>query len=413
MAVCSRRDAEALDRDDPLAPFRGELHLPEGVVYLDGNSLGPLPRATPPRLDALVHRQWGEDLIRSWNLHRWIDLPVEVGETIAPLLGAGPGQVIAADSTSVNLFKLLAAALRMRPGRPVILSDRGNFPTDQYMAQGLVDLLGERAELRLLPADEVADAVDERVAVVMLTQVDFRTGRLLDIRRVTEAAHRHGALALWDLAHSAGAVPLELDRWVVDLAVGCGYKYLNGGPGAPAFLYVARTHQREARSPLWGWMGHDAPFAFDPAYRPAPGVEQMLCGTPQVMGLVALQTGAELVARAGVGSLRAKSVALSELFIELVDRECAGTGLELASPRDPSLRGSQVSLRHPEGFAVVQALVERGVIGDFRDPDTLRFGLAPLFLRFVDVWDAVASLRRVMVERAWDRPGLRLRPAVT
>jgi len=413
MAVRSRRDAEALDRDDPLAPFRGEVHLPEGVVYLDGNSLGPLPRATPPRLDALVHRQWGEDLIRSWNLHRWIDLPVEVGETIAPLLGAGPGQVVAADSTSVNLFKLLAAALRMRPGRPVILSDRGNFPTDLYIAQGLVDLVGERAELRLLPADEIADAVDERVAAIMLTQVDFRTGRLLDIRRITEAAHRQGALALWDLAHSAGAVPLELDRWVVDLAVGCGYKYLNGGPGAPAFLYVARTHQSEARSPLWGWMGHAAPFAFDPAYRPAPGVGQMLCGTPQVMGLVALQTGADLVARAGVGRLRAKSVALSELFVELVDRECAGTGLELASPRDPSLRGSQVSLRHPEGFAVVQALVERGIIGDFREPDILRFGLAPLFLRFVDVWDAVASLRRVMVERAWDRPGLRFRPAVT
>ena len=408
----ARVDAEALDAGDELASLREEFALPQGVVYLDGNSLGALPRATGARLREVVEREWGEGLIRSWNQHGWIELPARVAALLAPLVGAAADEVAVADSTSVNLFKLLAGGLRLRPGRAVILSEEENFPTDLYVAQGLSALL-QGVTLRLVPRANLAAALDESVAVLMLTHVDFRTGALHDMPQWTRAAHEVGALALWDLAHSAGAVPVDLAGSEADLAVGCGYKYLNGGPGAPAFAFVARCHHGGFETPLQGWMGHAEPFAFDPRYRPAPGIARLLCGTPPILSLAALECGVEAISRAGVARLRRKSMALTDLFVRLVERECEGFGLALASPQEATARGSQVSLRHRDGYAIVQALIARGVIGDFRAPDILRFGFAPGYLRFTDVWDAVAALRAVMEQREWERPEHRARVRVT
>lgn len=409
----SRADAVALDRADELAGFRGRFALPEGVIYLDGNSLGPLPRATAPRLARLVEAEWGGDLIRSWTKHGWIDLPLRLGEKIGRLIGARPGEVVVADSTSINLFKLLAAALRLRPDRRVILSEPANFPTDLYVAQGLIELLGGRHELRLADPGDLAAAIDEDVAVVSLTQVNYRTGRLHDMGALTRRAHGAGAVILWDLAHSAGALPVALAGCDADLAVGCGYKYLNGGPGAPAFLYVAQRLHGEIRLPLTGWLGHAAPFAFETSYRPAPGIARALVGTPPILSLAALEVGVDIALEADMGAVRRKSLALSGLFMDVVAQECDGSGLILASPLLEAERGSHVSYAHPEGYAIMQALIARGVIGDFRDPDILRFGLTPLYLRFVDVWDAVQALREVLETGAWDRPEFKTRAAVT
>ncbi len=409
----TRAEAERLDAADPLAGARELFLLPEGVVYLDGNSLGALPRAAVARVERVVREEWGRDLIASWNRHGWIDLAARVGDAIAPLVGAEAGEVMVADSTSVNLFKLLAAGLALRPGRTVILSERENFPTDLYVAQGLGDLLGGRAELRLVAREELAAALDDTVAVLLLTHVDFRSGAMHDMAAWTARAHEAGALALWDLAHSAGAVPVDLNGCGADLAVGCGYKYLNGGPGAPAFAFAARRLHEALRSPLWGWLGHAEPFRFELAYRPAPGVGQLACGTPPVVSLAALEEGVRTIAACGMPALRAKSIALTELFRGLVERDCAGHGLALVSPREPERRGSQLSLAHPEGYAIVQALIAEGVIGDFREPDVLRFGFAPAYLRYVDVWNAAAALARVLAERRWDRPEHRRRAKVT
>ena len=411
-ATLTREGAAALDAHDELLAFlRDAFSLPEGVVYLDGNSLGALPRATAARVRDVVEREWGESLIRSWNAHDWIELPSRVATLLAPLVGAAADEVAVADSTSVNLFKLLAGGLRLRPGPP---RDpvRGRLPTDLYVAQGLASLL-EGVTLRLVPRADLAQALDESVAVLMLTHVDFRTGALHDMAEWTRAAHRSGALALWDLAHSAGALPVDLAGCEADLAVGCGYKYLNGGPGAPAFAFVAQCHHSGFETPLTGWMGHAEPFAFDPRYRPAAGIARLLCGTPPVLSLAALECGVETIARAGVARLRRKSMALTDLFVRLVEQEVPGSGLVLASPRQAERRGSPVSLRHPEGYAIVQALIARGVIADFRAPDVLRFGLAPAYLRFTDVWDTVAALRAVMSEREWQRPEHRARAKVT
>ncbi|HET6521106.1 MAG TPA: kynureninase [Geminicoccaceae bacterium] len=413
MSGLTRDEVAARDADDPLAPFRDRFLLPDGLIYLDGNSLGPVPKATVAAVARTVEVEWGRDLIAAWNKHGWIDLQLRVGEAIGRLIGAQPGEVVVADSTSVNLFKLLAAALRLRPGRRAVVSERGNFPTDLYIVQGLGGLLGGRLELRLVEADGIEAALDGGVAALMLTHVDYRTGRVHDMARLTEAAHAAGALALWDLAHSAGALPLDLAGCGADLAVGCGYKYLNGGPGAPAFLYVAERLQGEARQPLAGWFGHARPFAFDPEYRPAAGITRFQCGTPPVLSLRALEAGVGLAAEADLRLVRAKSVALTDLFIRLVERECGGHGFALASPREGAVRGSQVSLRHPEGYPIVQALIRRGVVGDFRSPDILRFGFAPLYVRYGDVWDAVATLREVMETRAWDRPEFKVWAAVT
>jgi kynureninase len=413
MSFLSRAECEALDAADPLAAWRERFALPDGVIYLDGNSLGPLPRATEAIVRDVVRRQWGEDLITSWNKHGWVDLPQRLGAKIARLLGARPHEVIVADSVSVNLFKLIAAALGLRPGRPVVVSERGNFPTDLYVAEGLRDLLGGRLELRLVATEELEAALDRDTAVLMLTHVDYRTGRLHDMARLTARAHAAGAITLWDLAHSAGAVPVDLGAAGVDLAVGCGYKYLNGGPGAPAFLFVAERWQERIRQPVTGWFGHVRPFAFEGAYRPASGITRFLAGTPPILSMTALEAGVELLLEIDQQALRTKSMALTDAFIALVERRGAEWGFAVASPRDARARGAQVALRHAEAYPIVQALIARGVIGDFRAPDLLRFGLAPLYVRFVDVWDAVEALCAVMAERLWDQPAFKERAAVT
>jgi kynureninase len=405
----ARADIEALDRADPLAPLRDRFALPQELIYLDGNSLGALPKATPSRMREVVERHWGQDLITSWNRHGWVDLPLRVGAGIAPLIGAHPDEVVVADSISVNLFKLAAAALRLRPERPVVVAERGSFPTDLYMLQGLASLLGRRIELRLVEAPEIEAACDRDVALLLHNHVDYRSGRLHDMRHLTAAAHAAGALALFDLAHSAGTMAVDLEGAGVDLAVGCGYKYLNGGPGAPAFVYVARRWQYEMRQPLTGWFGHRRPFAFAPDYEPAPGVRRFLAGTPPILSLAALEVGVEGFAGVDLAAVRAKAMALGDLFIELVESGCPGFGLELASPRAAAERGAQVAFLHPRGYAIVRALIARGVVADFRAPDLLRFGFAPLYVRFVDVFDAVAALAEVLSTGAFERPEFRQR----
>ncbi|HEX3666618.1 MAG TPA: kynureninase [Rhizomicrobium sp.] len=408
-----RADCERMDAEDPLAHARARFRIPESVIYLDGNSLGALPRATPARLAELMEQQWGRDLIRSWNAHDWINLPARVGARIAPLIGAESDEVIAADSTSVNLFKLAAAALSAKAPRRVILSERGNFPTDLYVLQGLKALLGDAVELRLVAREEIGAALDETVALLVLTHIHYKTGAPHDMRAVTEAAHRAGALTLWDLSHSAGAVELFLDGDAADFAIGCGYKYLNGGPGAPAFLYVARRHQRNLRQPLSGWMGHEAPFELSDEYRPAQGMLRTLCGTPSVLAMTALAEGVATFDGIAMRDVHAKSKALGNLFLALVDSRCAETGFEIACPRDPAQRGSQVSLRHPQGYAIMQALIAQGVIGDFRAPDILRFGFAPLYTRYADIWTAVDLLSAIMRDESWREPRFQIRAAVT
>ncbi|HRP73940.1 MAG TPA: kynureninase [Rhodocyclaceae bacterium] len=404
-----------LDGRDPLAAFRSRFELPPGVVYLDGNSLGALPIATAGRLQRAVSEEWGRDLIRSWNSADWIGLPSRVGDKIGRLIGAAPGETVVADSTSVNLFKVLAAAIGLKPGRHRIVSQRDNFPTDLYMAQGLAAFLGQGHELVLLPDDPDAATVEAALAadtaVLMLTHVNYRTGRIHDMTRLTGAAHRAGAFALWDLAHSAGALPVGLNRAGADFAVGCGYKYLNGGPGAPAFLWVAERHQASFAQPLSGWMGHAAPFAFDARYRPAEGIARYLCGTPPVLGATALECGVDLMLEADMDVLREKSIALTSLFIERVESRCPG--LDLVSPRNAAERGSQVSFRHPHGYALMQALISRGVIGDFRAPDIIRFGFAPLYVSYRDVAIAVDILADLIASGGWNRPEFHARAAVT
>ena len=401
--------ARVLDAGDALAVYRERFLVPEGVIYLDGNSLGCLPKATPARLEQVVREEWGQDLIRSWNSAGWIDMPAAVGAKIAPLIGAQPHEVIACDSTSVNLFKLISAALAMRPGRKIVLSEPGNFPTDLYMIEGL-----ERqglAQRRLAPRDGIVEALDADVALLMLTHAHYKTGELFDMAALTRAAHEAGALVLWDLSHSGGALPVDLNGCEADFAVGCGYKYFNGGPGAPAYAFVAERHLGEARQPLTGWMGHAAPFAFSDDYAAAPGVEQMLCGTPPILGLAALEVGVDLIAEIGVDRLYAKSQKLSEFFRQCLTER--GVALDLVSPEDPEHRGSQLSFRHAEAYAICQALIARGVIGDFRDPDILRFGFAPAYLRFEDMAEAARHLSEVLESGEWQRAEFRERAAVT
>ncbi|HEX9731851.1 MAG TPA: kynureninase [Thermoanaerobaculia bacterium] len=406
----SREAAAERDRVDPLASCRDLFLLPADVLYFDGNSLGPLTRAARERVREVTERQWGEDLVRSWNLHGWIDLPRRVAAKIAPLVGAAADEIAVTDSTSVNLFKLLAAALALRPERRVILSETAQFPTDLYMIQGLAELLDGRCEPRLVEPEGLLEALDDDVAAVCLSHVRYKDSTLLDMAAVNRAARGRGALTVWDLSHSAGALAVDLEGCGADFAVGCGYKFLNGGPGAPAFVYVARRHQEAARTPLAGWLGHEDPFLFDLDYRPAPGVERFLCGTPPVIALAALDAALDAFAGVDLAALRAKSVALGDLFLELLRRRCPQVGI--ACPEDGRRRGSHLALSHPEGYAVVQALVARGVVCDFRPPDVMRFGLAPLYLRYADVWDAAAALADVLETRAWDDPRFRRRGKV-
>lgn len=408
----SRADVLARDAGDVLAPIRSRFDLPEHGVYLDGNSLGALPRQTPAVVADLVQRQWARDLISSWNRHDWIGMPTRLGALIAPLIGARANEVIVCDTTSVNLFKLIASALDARPDRHTILSEAGNFPTDLYMAQGVARMRGN-IDLRVTDADAIAGSIDHTTAVVVLTHVHYKSGRKLDIAAITRAAHEKGALMLWDLSHSVGAVEVELDRCDVDLAVGCGYKYLNGGPGAPAFLFVAERLQNDLHSPLSGWMGHAAPFAFDDDYRPGDGLARFLCGTPSVLGMAALECGLAQFAELDLASVFAKARALGALFIRLMTQECGGFGFTLASPEDDHVRGSHVSYAHADAYAICQALIARAVVGDFRAPDLLRMGFSPLYTSYADVFDAVDTIRAVMTERAWDRPEYRIRARVT
>jgi len=405
----AREHALALDAEDALAPWRDRFTLPEGVIYLDGNSLGALPKAVPPRLKRAVEQEWGVGLIRSWNDADWYLAPQRIGARIAQLIGAAADEVIVADSTSANLFKVLIAALRLRPGRRRILGERGDFPTDGYIASGVAGLM--QAEFVALEADAVLGAIDESVAIVSLTHVNYKTGRLHDMARITRRAHEVGALIVWDLCHTAGAMPCELNRDGTDFAVGCGYKYLNGGPGAPSFVFVAKRHHANLSQPLTGWHGHARPFAFVDGYEAAPGVTRLLVGTAPQLSLIALEAALEAFDGVDMALLRRKSVALTDLFIRLADQELGGFGL--ASPREAALRGSQVSLTHEQGYPIMQALIARGVIGDFRAPDILRFGFAALYVRFIDVWNAVAALKDIMATQAWAAPQFRERKAVT
>ncbi|PKP88132.1 MAG: kynureninase [Alphaproteobacteria bacterium HGW-Alphaproteobacteria-16] len=401
--------AREFDAADPLAVFRDRFALPEGVIYLDGNSLGALPKATPAAIARVVEQEWGEGLIRSWNSADWFAMAGRIGGKIAPLIGAAPHEVIACDSTSVNLFKLIAAALTMRPGRKVILSEPGNFPTDLYMIAGL-----ERQGLatrRLAKRDKLAEALDGDVALLLLTHVHYKTGAMHDMAALTRAAHAAGALVLWDLSHSAGAVPVDLNAVGADFAVGCGYKYLCGGPGAPAFAFVAERHHASLAQPLTGWFGHAAPFAFDDDYAAAPGIERLQCGTAPILGLTALEVGVDLIAEIGVGRLYEKSRALSDFFGECLSAR--GVELDCVSPTDSGARGSQLSFRTPRAYAICQALIARGVIGDFRDPDVLRLGFAPAYLRFADMAEAARHIAEVLESAEWQHEEFSRRAKVT
>ncbi len=430
----------ALDAGDPLRSLRDHFVLPEGVIYLDGNSLGVLPKTAAARVAEVITREWGQDLIRSWNSAGWFNLPQRLGDKIASLIGAGPGEVVATDSTSVNLYKVLSAALGIAaedaPDKKTVISERSNFPTDLYIAEGLCRERGYK--LLLVEPDGILPALHGDAAVLMLTHVNYRTGAQHDMAALTAAAHATGCLAVWDLAHSAGAVPVDLNAARADFAVGCGYKYLNGGPGAPAFVWVQPGHADRFRQPLSGWWGHAAPFEFTPDYRPAPGITRYLCGTQPMLSLAALECGLDVFGTAeslgGMAALRAKSLALTDLFIDLVEQRCAGHGLGLATPREHAQRGSQVCLTRKDGaYAIVQALIQRGVIGDFRagdpstgsgqapstgsgrtgTPDILRFGFTPLYIGFEDVWHAVEHLKQVLESAEWQRPEFNQKHAVT
>ena len=447
------QDCRALDVQDPLRTLRDLFHIPEGTIYLDGNSLGVMPRSTPARVADVVTREWGTDLIQSWNKNGWFAMPQKVGDKIARLIGAAPGTVVATDSTSINLFKVLSAAINLctadHPKRKRIVSERSNFPTDLYIAEALCKERG--FELVLVEPEEIAAALTPEVAVLMLTHVNYRTGAMHDMPAVTTAAHAAGALMLWDLAHSAGAVPVDLTAAGADYAVGCGYKYLNGGPGAPAFVWVNPRHTDRFWQPLAGWWGHATPFAFTPDYQPAPGITRYQCGTQPMISLAALGCGVDTVLAAeafgGMAALRTKSLALTDLFISLVDERCQGHGIGLATPLSHAQRGSQVCLtldRSPPGrpkatdaplggsdsrsggawgsstaYAIVQALIARGVVGDYRAGDSgkhkdiLRFGFTPLYIGFEDVWNSVEHLKQVLESGEWKRAEFNQKHAVT
>jgi kynureninase len=413
-------DCHALDAQDPLRTLRDLFTIPPDVIYLDGNSLGVMPKAAPARVAAAVTQEWGNGLIRSWNSAGWFQLPQMLGDKIAQLVGAKPGEVVATDSTSINLYKVLSAALNIAaqdaPHRKLIVSERSNFPTDLYIAEALCKERGLR--LQLVEPDEIHAALTPDVAVLMLTHVNYRTGAMHDMAAVTAAAHAAGALTVWDLAHSAGAVPVDLNGANADFSIGCGYKYLNGGPGAPAFVWVNPRHAERFWQPLAGWWGHAAPFEFTPDYRPAPGITRYLCGTQPILSMTALDCGLDTLLAAqplgGMAALRAKSLALTDLFMALVEERCTGHGLRMVTPRTHALRGSQVCISRDEGaYAMVQALIARGVIGDYRAPDILRFGFTPLYIGFEDVWNAVEHLKQVLDTAEWQRPEFNQKHAVT
>ncbi|MFC3625013.1 kynureninase [Vogesella amnigena] len=416
--MLTRADCLAADARDALASFKQQFNIPQGVIYLDGNSLGAQPKAAMSRCAEVVSQEWGVGLIRSWNTAGWFELPGRLGNKLAKLIGAGEDEVVVTDTTSLNLFKALAAAVRIQqqdqPQRRIIVSERDNFPTDIYMIEGMIDLLQQGYELRLIDdALSLEQALTEDVAVVALSHVNYRTGAMYDMAAVTAQAHQRGALVIWDLAHAAGAVEVPLNAANADFAVGCTYKYLNGGPGSPAFIWVAARHQDRFWQPLSGWWGHNRPFAMADNYQPAHGIRRFLCGTQPITSMAMVECGLDVALQVDMADIRAKSLALTDLFIQLVEERCGQHPLTLITPREHGKRGSHVSYRHPQGFAVMQALIARGVIGDYREPEVLRFGVTPLYLGHADIWDAVEILRDILDSGSWDRPEFHQRASVT
>ncbi len=411
MTKLNRQYFEALDNNDELAPMREKFCLEKGLIYLDGNSLGVLPKATASHISQVITQQWGEGLIRSWNTHQWMEKPTKLGDKVAQLIGSKKAQVLVCDTTSVNIFKLAAAAVKMRPGRSKLITEIGNFATDLYLLQGLAKLLGNQVEVIALPREQVLSAIDEDTALVLLTHVHFKTGAMWDMASVTQMTQKKGALVMWDLSHSVGAMPINLDEINVDLAVGCTYKYLNGGPGSPAFLYVAAQHQDRFEQPLTGWLGHAKPFDFEDDYQGAAGIQQAMCGTPPVLANAALEVALNLMLSVDMHLVRVKSQLMGNLFIQLIQQRCPQ--FEVESPTDDEQRGSHVSLAHTQGYAIMQALIARNIIGDFRAPKTLRFGFTPLYLRYVDLWDTVEALEDIMLQESWNQPEFLHRQAVT
>lgn len=406
-------DCEALDRTDPLRDFRDEFVLMPQRIYLDGNSLGLLTHTARQRVRAAIDEEWATDAVQGWHVHDWMSLPDRLGARIARLIGAHADEVTVADSTSINVFKLAASCLRADGTRRKIVTELGNFPTDLYVLQGLADLMSPDVELRAVPRENVLDAIDADTALVVLTHVHYKSAEIFDLAEVTRRAHEAGALVLWDLCHSVGALPVALGSAGADFAVGCSYKYLNGGPGAPAFLYVRRDLQERYRPAISGWLGHANPFEFGDQYRPAAGVRRHRCGTPGILSHAALDGSLATFDRVDMQAVRRKSLQLTELFIDLVERECAGHPLTLATPRAVERRGSHVSFQHEHGYEIMQALIARGVVGDFRAPDIMRFGFTPLYTRYVDVWEAVAILREILESGCWQEADYRVRRAVT
>lgn len=410
-------DCERMDAQDPLRHFRQEFDLPEDTIYLNGNSLGAMPVAALSRARHTVTEQWGKDLIRSWNKHGWFQMAQTLGDRLAPLVGAEAGEVVLTDSTGINLFKVLAAALRLQlervPERRKIVMEGSNFPTDNYTAQGLIELLGQQHEIVFAEEEGIAAAIDDSVAVVCLTQVHYKTGRVLDMASITAKARDCGALTVWDLCHSAGAMPVDLNGCSADFAVGCTYKYLNCGPGSPGFIFAARRHHGHARQPLTGWWGHAAPFAFERDYRPAEDIRQMLSGTQPIVSLAICEAGLDIAERADLARVQQKSRELGDLFIRLLEEQCGEFGFEVISPRDATMRGSQVAVAHTEGYAIMQALIARNIVGDFRAPDVMRFGFSALYVSYLDVWNTVTALRHIMSDKLWQNPEYRERHAVT
>jgi kynureninase len=403
----------ALDAASTLSGVRQRFSIPDGVIYMNGNSLGAMPKSVGDSLSAFVEKEWGQDLIRSWNVNGWYVLASQLGEQVSRLIGAAPDEVIFSDSTSVNLYKLVVTALNIKSQRKKIITDTDNFPTDLYILEGVAKSFGRGIEIEVVDRKDVIDCIDRDTALLTLTQANYRTSELYDLQEVSKAAHRQGALVLWDLSHSCGAMPIDLNGANVDLATGCGYKYLNGGPGAPAFLYVAKRWQEQIDQPLTGWMGHKAPFAMSADYVPAEGITQMLTGTPPIASAICLREGLSVFDGISLTDVRAASMEMGKLFIELTDDLCRDYPLSLVSPVDGERRGSHIALRHENAYALMQELIANGVIGDFRAADIMRFAFTPLYLRYIDVWHAVAVLRTILETESWNKPEYATRAAVT
>ena len=407
-------DLKHLDKQDPLSKYREEFFLPKNTIYFDGNSLGPVPKKTIKNLNKTINEEWGKDLINSWNKANWINLPQALGDKIAPLLGAKSGEVVVVDSSSLNLFKVLTSALRLNKNRKKIVSESTNFPSDLYILEGVNGMLNNHYECQLIDDDiNFEKYIDSSTAVVMLSHINYKTGRISDMKKITDYAHQQGALVVWDLSHSVGVIPMDLHNIGVDFAVGCTYKHLNGGPGAPGFLYVHSDLIAIVSQPLSGWLGHSDPFAFEAKYTPANNINKFICGTPSILSYKAVESALDIFDEISLEQVREKSIQLSELFIKLIQQECGDFGFELFSPIDAALRGSQISYKHENAYPIMQSLISRGIIGDYREPNILRFGISPLYMRYEDVWSAIICLKNIMQSNEWDSSNFKIRNYVT